>query len=97
MYRFSVPKDAVIGTGSKQLVEAGITRDDDYRESLEGTGELREDEDYYRVENVDADTPEEAVAYVQGVIRTIPSRVWINGEEFDTDDLDLASIPKPGP
>ena len=89
MYRFSIPTDAIIGTNDSQLVEAGITPDDDFPESLEDTGEYRDDERYFRVENVTARSAEEAVAYAYGVIQTAPSRVWIDGEMFDASDIDL--------
>ena len=96
MYRYSIPKDAIIGTNDRQLVEAGITPDDDFPESLRDTGEYRDDERYFRVENVSAGSPEEAIAYAQGVIHTSPSRVWIDGEMFDAGDIDDTRIDKPG-
>lgn len=96
MFRFSIEQDATIGTSDKQLVQAGITPDDDFPESLEGTGELRSDERYFRVENVDPPSPEKAVEYVQGVIHHVPVRVWIDGREFHTNDLNLDAVRKPG-
>lgn len=96
MFRFSIEKDAPIGTGAKQLTAAGITPDDDYRESLEGTGELREDERYFRVENLTPETSEKAVEYVQGVIHHVPVRIWIDGEVHETRTMDLDRVRKPG-
>lgn len=96
MFRFSIEKDALIGTGDKQLAAAGITPDDDFPESLEDTGELRKDERYFRVENLRPSSPEKAVEYVQGVIHHVPLRVWIDGQEHQTIDLNLDAIRKPG-
>ncbi|MFW5972690.1 MAG: hypothetical protein ACOCTG_01760 [Bacteroidota bacterium] len=96
MFRFSIEKDAPIGTGAKQLASAGITPDDDFPESLQGTGEYRSDERYFRVENERPKSPEQAVEYVQRVIHHVPRRVWIEGESYETDDLDLSGIRPPG-
>lgn len=96
MFRFSIEKDAPIGTGNKQLATAGITPDDDFPESLEGTGEFRADERYFRVENVRPESPEKAVEYVQGVIHHVPARVWIDGREHKTSELNLDAIRRPG-
>lgn len=96
MYRFSFDKNTPIGASAKQLTDAGITEDESFASELRDTGEHREDERYFRVENESPDSLEEAIEYVQGVMLHPPRRVWMGDRVCDVEAEDLAGVRKPG-
>jgi hypothetical protein len=95
MFRFSMDKNAPFDTNVDQQVTAGITKDDDYGRRLQETGEYREDEIYYRAENMNPKSVKDAVEYVQGIFFRVPSRIWIGGEAHEVTESIAASTRKP--
>lgn len=95
MFRFSVDRSVPVAANADQLAAAGITPDEDFADRLQASGEAREGERIYRVENEAPESAEEAVAYVQGVIAHVPARVWIGEEVYSRGDVDLGSVRKP--
>ena len=95
MFRFSISSDTPVDTNAEQLATAGITPDADYAQRLRQTGEARDGETVYRVENVKPDSFADAIAYVQGVFHHAPRRIWIDDEGYDVTADDLENVEPP--
>lgn len=78
MFRFAMHREDVTAVTEKQLISHNISVDEDLVEIL--GDEARDDERYFRAENVDPASPEEAVAFVKGIFFFPPRRVWLGGE-----------------
>ena len=95
MFRFSMEKGIRFDTNSGQLVTANIAPDEDWGERLKGTGEYKEDESYFRAENMQPKSVEQAVEFVQGIFFHAPNRVWIGGEGHEVTEAIANSVRKP--
>lgn len=91
MFRFSIDTDATHTVNPGQLAEAGITVD----EGLPREVGAEEGVSYYRASNADPKTMRDAIEYVQGLFMHHPRRVWIDGEEHEVTDEDVAAVRKP--
>ncbi len=95
MFRFSMEKGVQYDTNERQLYTADIASDEDWGERLKGTGEYREEETYYRAENMQPNSVEQAVQFVQGIFFRAPNRVWIGGEGHEVTAEMVNRILKP--
>lgn len=85
MFRFSMDPESAKLANEKQLISHGVGRDDDWPESMEGTGEYRDDETYFRADQTTPESLEDAVSFVQGIFGAAPERVWLGGEMFEVN------------
>ncbi len=95
MFRFSMEKGVQYDTNERQLYTADIASDEDWGERLKGTGEYREEETYYRAENMQPNSVEQAVQFVQGIFFHAPNRVWIAGEGHEVTTEMVNALRKP--
>lgn len=96
MFSFSMDKNVPLDTGRGQLAHHGIGEDHDLARRLRDRGELRDDRLYYRAENENPRTIQEAVEYVQKIFFHPPEQVWMGGEVIDVTDEHLEGTRKPG-
>lgn len=95
MFQFAIEKNVTLGVSSSSLASHAITEDPDWADRLRNTGEYREDERYFRVENENPHSPEEAVEFVQGILFHAPTRVWIGDDAYEVTESIAASVRKP--
>lgn len=81
MFRFSIEHDTTLTANESQMASADVVEDEDYRQRLQDTGEEGGQERYFRAENEEPGSLEEAVDFVRSLLGTVPRRVWIDGEE----------------
>lgn len=80
MFHFSFEQDAPLTADEDQQATANVTEVRDWAERLKQSGEYSADERYFRAENEDPDTVEEAVDFVRGIFGHVPRRVWMDDE-----------------
>lgn len=96
MFRFAIDNTVDVNADEATLATHAVTRDDDFYTRLQETDDVTDDETVFMAER-DAETPEAAAEFVNGLLYRFPTRVWLaDGTEHRIDADTLGPIDAPG-
>jgi hypothetical protein len=97
MFSFSMDKNVRFDVRGKQLAQQAIGEDRELEQFLRDNGGYRDDELYFRAENAQPKTLQDAIAFVQGIFFHPPNRIWLGheAEALEVTDEDVAGARKP--